>query len=190
MKASRFLCGCVTLAVVLWCGLARASGSDANQLTMEASAGWTILGPSLKHATGGITPRITGDYALGLSDMVHVGFGADIAVFGLGGGARWVGVLGGPVVRFNVAPLTAPLRLDFAVAFDFGRIPECTSWEHPICPRFVGFFPAGKVAAFYQTDSGVAIGAFFAARIIHTAVGWSGSYEPGLAITLTLDRRQ
>ncbi len=175
----------VGAAIVLAPTPALAGGAD--QFILEARTAWTILGT--RNPTGGFTPGAGAFYLFGVGEGAALGLGADIGVFGFGGAARWIGVLGGPTARFSLKAGNAPLAFSIGVAADFGRIPVCTPWDRRICPRFVGLFPSATLAAAYVSESGLMVGASFSARLVNTLIGTMGSYEPGLTVGFFLTRK-
>jgi hypothetical protein len=154
---------------------------------LEVHTGWTVIGT--KNTTGGFTPSIAATYLWSPSEQVRLGLGVDLGVFGFGGNTRWIGVLGGPTARVELTPWDAPLALTFGLSAGIGRVPVCTPWESPICPRFVGLFPAASIAGMYLTDSGVAAGLAFSARLVNTLIGTTSSYEPSLVIAASFGRK-
>lgn len=164
-----------------------ARADSGGQLIIEARTAWTILGG--KNTTGGFTPGVAATYGIPLGEGAALGLGADLGVFGFGGGSRWIGVLGGPTAKLLLKAGSAPVAFSIGIAADFGRVPVCTPWEHPICPRFVGLFPAASLAVMYVGDSGLMVGGSFSARLINTLIGTSGSYEPALTVGFYLSRK-
>ena len=166
---------------------APARADSAPQIIIEGRTAWTILGT--KTPTGGFTPGASASYLFGVGEGVALGLGADIGVFGFGGAPRWIGVLGGPTARLSIKAGNAPWAISIGVAASFGRIPVCTPWPEPICPRFVGLFPSATLAGAYVFDSGLMIGGSFAARLVSTLIGTQGSYEPALTVGVYLSRK-
>ena len=163
---------------------ARAAGG---QLVIEARTGWTILGT--KNPTGGFTPGAAASYLFSLGEGVGLGLGADFGIFGFGGASRWIGILAGPTARLSLKAGNAPLAFSFTVAADFGRVPVCTPWEHPICPRFVGIFPSAALAGAYVSQGGIMVGGSFSVRVVNTLISTTASYEPALFVGLFLSSK-
>jgi hypothetical protein len=164
-----------------------ASATPPQQIAIEARAGWTILGTT--NPTGGFTPQIAATYLWAPSDTVRLGLGVDLGAFGFGGAARWIGVLGGPTARIAVKPWSKPLSLSLTLSAGFGRAPVCTPWPDPICPRFVGSFPAATLSGMWTAQSGLTIGASFATRLANTLIGTSVGFEPALVVGGILARK-
>lgn len=182
MKAATLPCVAAILLLA-----ATAHADVAQQLVIEARAAWTILGT--KNPTGGFTPSASALYMFPVGEGVHLGLGADVGVFGFGGASRWIGVLAGPTARLGLKAGNAPLAFSLTLAADFGRVPVCTPWKDPICPRFVGLFPSAALAVMYVNDGGLAVGGSFTARIINTAIGVTASFEPAIVVGGYLSRR-
>ncbi len=85
-----------------------------------------VLGARAARATGGIMPSVTGLHRWPVREAVDVGIGAGVGLFGLGGDARWLGVLGGPAAAVRVVPFRIPLSFELATRLDVGRIPCAT----------------------------------------------------------------
>ncbi|MGK3985773.1 hypothetical protein WME99_22185 [Sorangium sp. So ce136] len=81
---------------------ARAEEGAPPRWQVDVKAAYVVLGAHAARATGGIMPSVTGMRRWPVRDAVDVGIGADVGLFGLGGGARWLGVLGGPTASAQV----------------------------------------------------------------------------------------
>lgn len=158
---------------------ARAEERAPPRWEIDVKAAYVVLGARAAHATGGIMPSVTGLRRWPVRDAVDVGIGADVGLFGLGGDARWLGVLGGPAAAVRVMPFRAPLSFELAARLDFGRIPVCNAWG--LCLRYLGLFPAVEAGAAYLSTQHVAVVATCGVRFIRT-LAWSGvSVEPAAA---------
>jgi hypothetical protein len=144
-------------------------------VVVEARGGWTVIG--VRNSITGFTPGLSATYLWAPSEHVRLGLGVDFAVI-LGGGPRWTGMLGGPTARVEFKPSTAPFVAGLSVSSGIGRAPVCTPWPDPICPRFVGLFPAATLSGAYLAESGLLFGASFGARWFHTMIGDTASFEP------------
>jgi hypothetical protein len=146
---------------------------------VDAKVSYVVLGAHAARATGGIMPSLTGLHLWPLGEAVVIGIGADVGLFGLGGVARWIGVLGGPTATGRFMPFSMPLSFELSVRLDFGRIPVCNAWG--LCLRSLGFFPAIEAGVAYRFTQHVAAAATCGVRIIQT-LAWSGaSVEPAAA---------
>lgn len=165
--------GCVlTLVIFLHASPARAKPGEWQ---VDAKASYIVLGALATRATGGLMPSLTAWYIWPVR-AVNIGLGADFGVFGLGGGAHWMGVLGGPTVGVRAHPRSVPLSFELSARLDFGRIPVCNNWG--LCLRYVGFFPAGEAGVAYSPTTKVAAVAACGVRFIQT-IAWTGvSVEP------------
>ncbi|WP_434042791.1 MULTISPECIES: hypothetical protein [Sorangium] len=158
---------------------ARAEEGTPPPWQVDVKAAYVVLGASATRATGGIMPSVTGMRRWPLRDAVDIGLGADAGLFGLGGDARWLGILGGPAASARVMPFRAPVSLELTAWLDFGRIPVCNAWG--LCLRYLGFFPAAELGAAYLSTQHVAVVATCGVRFIRT-LAWSGvSVEPAAA---------
>ncbi|AGP40213.1 hypothetical protein SCE1572_40345 [Sorangium cellulosum So0157-2] len=158
---------------------ARAEESASPRWEIGVKAAYVVLGGRATRATGGIMPSITGLRRWPIREAVDIGIGADVGLFGLGGDARWLGVLGGPAAAIRAMPFRAPLSLELTTRLDFGRIPVCNAWG--LCLRYLGLFPAVEAGAAYLSTQHVAIVATCGVRFINT-LAWSGvSVEPAAA---------
>ncbi len=154
---------------------------------VEARGGWTVIGQ--KNPITGFTPTLAGTYLWTPSAQVRLGLGLDFSVV-LGGSPRRTGILGGPTVRVEVKPWEAPFALSLTVSAGLGRAPVCTVWPgEPLCPRFVGLFPAAALAGSYLTESGVYVGGAFGARWFHTLIGDAASLEPSAFVGVALGQK-
>ncbi len=163
----------IALALLLAGPSARAEHRP--EIVVEARGGWTVIG--VKNPITGFTPGLAATYFWTPNERVRLGLGVDFAVI-LGGGPRWTGILGGPTARVEVKPWAAPFVASLSVASGIGRAPVCTPWPDPICPRFVGLFPAASLSGAYLAESGLLFGASFGVRWFHTLIGDTASFEP------------
>ncbi|WP_437753728.1 hypothetical protein [Sorangium sp. So ce1389] len=158
---------------------ARAEEGAPPRWQVDVKAAYVVLGAHAARATGGIMPSVTGMHRWPLRDAVDIGIGADVGLFGLGGGARWLGLLGGPTASARVMPFRVPLSFELTARLDVGRIPVCNAWG--LCLRYLGFFPAAELGAAYLSTQHVAVVATCGVRFIRT-LAWSGvSVEPAAA---------
>ena len=176
---------------------ARAAASVwAERLSFGVGTGWTIVTPpgptppGGKTTTGGLTVRADAAYSWKLSDSASVGIGAGIGAFGFGSAWHWVGILGGPTAQLAIKPWQPPVVRGLRLGLDVGRYPECTPWEHPLCPRFVGLVPAIGLSVTGVTESGVTVGASGAAQIFNNPIGLSAGAQLSLVVGLNLTRRR
>lgn len=171
--------GVATSAILLFSMVSRAEERAPSAWQIDAKATYVVLGAHAARATGGIMPSLTGLHLWSLSEATDLGIGADIGLFGLGGVAHWIGVLGGPMATARVMPLRAPLTLELSVRFDFGRIPVCNRWG--LCLRYLGFFPDVDAGVAYKLTPRFGAAVTCGVRVIQT-VAWSGvSVEPAAA---------
>lgn len=156
------------------------------RILVEAHGGWTVIGA--KNPITGFTPGLSGTYLWSPSDKVRLGLGLDLNVI-LGGAPRRTGILGGPTARLEVVPWETPFALSLAISAGLGRAPVCTVWPEPICPQFVGSFPAATISGSYLTESGMFAGGSFSARWFHTLIGDTASLEPSAFIGVYFERK-
>ena len=124
-------------------------------------------------------PQLIGVRTWSVHEAVDLGLGMGLGIFGLSGGAHWIGVLGGPSASVRSHPLRMPLSFELSVHLDFGRIPVCGRWG--MCLRYIGFLPAAEVSVAYAPSTRAAIVASCGTRFIQT-YAWTGfSVEPALA---------
>lgn len=158
---------------------ARADEGEAPRWHVDVKAAYVVLGAHAARATGGIMPSVAALHVWPVREAVNIGVGADIGLFGLGGKARWLGVLGGPTAAARIMPFRMPWTFELSARLDFGRIPVCNT--RGLCLRYLGFFPAVETGAAYQPAEHVALVASCGLRIIRT-LAWSGaSVEPAAA---------
>jgi hypothetical protein len=158
---------------------ARAEQHAAAAWQLDVKAAYVVLGAHAARATGGIMPSVTGLHLWSLRETVDIGIGADVGLFGLGGGAHWIGVLGGPTATARIMPFRIPLTLELSAQLDFGRIPVCNAWG--LCLRHLGFFPAAEAGVAYESTPHVAAVAACSVRFIQT-IAWTGvSVEPSVS---------
>jgi hypothetical protein len=169
----------VAAALLLVPSSVRAEERATAAWQLDAKASYVVLGARAARATGGIMPSLTGWYTWPIREAIDLGLGADLGVFGLGGTAHWIGVLGGPTAAARFMPFSIPLSFELSARLDIGRIPVCNAWG--LCLRYVGFFPAAEAGAAYQWTPRVAATATCGVRILQT-LAWSGAtVEPAVA---------
>ncbi|WP_437764699.1 hypothetical protein WMF27_33940 [Sorangium sp. So ce281] len=167
------------VALSLLPAVARAEEGAPPRWEIDVKATYVVLGSRATRATGGIMPSVTGLRRWPVRNAVDIGIGADVGLFGLGGDARWLGLLTGPTAAVRGRPFRAPVSFELAARLDFGRIPVCNAWG--LCLRYLGFFPAMEAGAAYLSTQHVAIVATCGVRFIRT-LAWSGvSVEPAAA---------
>ena len=175
---------CAVMAALLISSGARAE--SGRKVTIEAAGSWTVIsnGPN---STGGFGPRVTASYGFALSERAHLSFGADFTAWGFGDDARWIGILGGPLARVSGQPWSAPVDLALTLSFPAGRAPICNAWaEHPMCPNFIGVYPAMALGAIYKTERGGGIGASFAAQVFNSSAGVLFGFTPSIVGTFDI----
>lgn len=146
---------------------------------LDVKAAYVVLGAEAVRATGGLMPSVTAFHLWSLRETVDIGIGADVGLFGLGGVARWIGVLGGPMATARVMPFRIPLTFELSARLDFGRIPVCKAWG--LCLRYVGFLPAAEAGVAYESTPHVAAVAACGVRFLQT-IAWTGvSVEPSVS---------
>jgi hypothetical protein len=169
----------VVVGLLLVPANARAEERAAAALQLDVKASYVVLGAGAARATGSIMPSLTGWHTWPVHEAIDLGLGADLGVFGLGGGAHWIGVLGGPAAAAGITPFNMPLTFELSARLDFGRIPVCNAWG--LCFRYLGFFPAAEVGMNYRSTQHLAAAATCGVRIIQT-LAWSGvTVEPAVA---------
>ncbi|WP_437801145.1 hypothetical protein [Sorangium sp. So ce693] len=171
---------CAGLAAIsLVSTVARAEDGTPPRWQIDVKAAYVVLGARAARATGGIMPSVTGLHRWPVREAVDVGIGAGVGLFGLGGDARWLGVLGGPATAARIVPFRIPLSFELATRLDFGRIPVCNTWG--LCSRYHGFFPAVEAGASYRSTEHMAVAATCGVRFVQK-LAWSGvSVEPAVA---------
>ncbi|WP_437675419.1 hypothetical protein [Sorangium sp. So ce131] len=158
---------------------ARAEEGTPPRWQVDVKAAYVVLGARGSRATGGLLPSIAALHRWPVREAVDIGLGADVGLFGLGGDARWLGVLGGPTAAARVMPFRVPLSFELSARLDFGRIPVCNAWG--LCLRYLGFFPAVEAGTAYLSSQHAAVVATCGVRFIKT-LAWSGaSVEPTVA---------
>lgn len=102
---------------------ARAEDGAPPRWQIDVKAAYVVLGARAARATGGLMPSVTGLHRWPLRKAVDISAGAGIGLFGLGGDARWLGVLAGPAATARAAPFRIPWSFELSARLDFGRIP-------------------------------------------------------------------
>jgi hypothetical protein len=171
---------CVVVVVTLLVSTsARAEERAAAAWQLDVKAAYVVLGAHAARATGGIMPSLTGWRIWSVGEAVDIGVGADAGLFGLGGVAHWIGVLGGPATTARVMAFSMPLTFELSARLDFGRIPICNAGG--LCLRYLGFFPAAEAGVAYRSTQNIEAVATCGVRVIQT-LAWSGvSVEPAVA---------
>lgn len=161
-------------AMMAVCSTARAEPAS-RAWDAEARAAYVVLGGARQ--TGGLMPSLAARRSWQVGEKVSVSVGGRFGIFGLGGGARWIGVLGGPMaaMAWRAAPAWS---LSVGVDGDVGRVPVCNRLG--LCLRFIGLFPAAEAAVGYAAWNHVDVTATLAVRAVNT-LAWSGpTFEPAL----------
>ena len=159
-----------------------ARGEESDVCQAEERGSWQA---ELNAATLSVRPPVGGVLAGGR----HVwrvggwglGAGGELAVFGLGAGPDWIGVLGGPTIAVETPPMRLPARMGVATvtlgaAADAGRLKVCNTWG--ICPHFRGLYPSATLGARYVAHKHFDTGLAITARWIRTYVYEGISWEP------------
>ncbi|WP_129355321.1 hypothetical protein [Sorangium cellulosum] len=158
---------------------ARAEDGAPPRWQIDVKAAYVVLGARAARSTGGIMPSITALHRWPVREAVDIGIGADVGLFGFGGDAHWLGVLGGPMAAGRVSPFRVPLTFELAARLDVGRLPVCNA--RGLCSRYLGFFPSVETGAAYQSTQNAAVVVTCGVRFIQT-LAWSGvSVEPAVA---------
>jgi len=165
------------LVACLVCTPRAAFAGSNDGLVVEARFGGHIIANGQNYS-GGWGPSILAVYDWDLGGHAHVGLGLDGALFGLGRGSYWVGVLGGPVARVAGRPWQAPVDVALTVSGDFARVAICNEWPRPLCPHEIGFAPGFTLAALYATDGGGSYGLSLSAQVYNGAFGTIVSWAP------------
>lgn len=158
-RAPRFL---LTLAGLLFTASASARPGEWQ---VETKASYIVLGARAARATGGLMPSLTARHTWPLG-KASLALGGDIGLFGLGGDASWMGILGGPIIGIGARPFSVSISLELSAHLDFGRIPVCNLWG--LCLRFLGAFPLVQAGMSYAATEYIAAVAACGVRIIQT----------------------
>jgi hypothetical protein len=171
----------VLLVAALMLTTAHAAAEETPRWRVGARSNYVILGA--KRFTGGLMPSLEATHAWTVRESVAIAAGASLGAFGFGESARWLGVLGGPLVAVRSQPWSVPLELEGRVHVDFGRVPTCNAWG--LCLLYSGLFPAAAAALSYLPSPRASLAASCGLRRVST-LGWSGfSVEPGIAGTVS-----
>lgn len=156
----------LTLALLLFAVPALAE--EKPTLSVEARAGWTIMGGG--RSTGGLTLGGAVRYVHPIDGGPwgwHAGIGADAV--GVGDSWYWLGLVAGP--ELGAWRDADAWRLSAGLSLPMGQLATCTDWG--LCVRHWGAFPAGAVRGEYRAESfrlGVEAGAMWV-----NTLSWSGA---------------
>lgn len=149
------------------------ANADPRAWDVETRASYVVIGGGRE--TGGLMPSLSARHLWAPSEKVDLTLGARLGLFGLGGGSRWIGVLGGPTASAGWHPSPA-WTLGAGVDFDVGRIPVCNAWG--LCMRYVGLFPAAEIGGAYAVAAHAEITAALTVRVISTWAVTAPTFEP------------
>lgn len=166
----------IATALVL---LTRQSAADEGHWATEAQIGIMVIG--LKNPTGGVMPTLAAGYSWPLGPRSSFGFGADLGAFSFTS-AHYFGFLGGITAHIGGKPWSAPVALDIMVMADGGRVPICSTWKRPSCPRWWVISPGLKTSAAFEMESGLSIGIFAATHPFNTPMALTLSIEAGASV--------
>lgn len=164
------------LACALTAPAVRAEPPPVKQWQAEVRSTYVLLGDRVQ--SGGFAPQILGRHLWHPAERLTLFAGAQLSMFGLGNGARWLGVWGGVHGGLRYQPTRHPVLVGLGAFDDFGRAPVCSNIG--ICMQYVGNFPGTFAEVTY--DAGAAALALSVNVRGVSTLAWSGvTVEPALS---------